>query len=137
MFFFLAEYASIVLICILTSILFIGGYLLNYGAFIYLIQYFDFDSYIYIKNRAVIPFFKPVVLGPISVSVDSDNVAKAEFYIDGALKDTLTDAPFYWKWDEKAFMKHTLETKIYDEDGNSASSGEKTFFIFHNPLKFK
>lgn len=47
-FFFLAEYASIVLICILTSILFIGGYLLNYGAFIYLIQYFDFDSYIYI-----------------------------------------------------------------------------------------
>lgn len=46
-FFFLAEYASIVLICILTSILFIGGYLLNYPVLIYLIQYFDFDYYIY------------------------------------------------------------------------------------------
>jgi NADH-ubiquinone oxidoreductase chain 1 len=34
-FFFLAEYASIVLICIFTSILFIGGYLFNY---IYLIS---------------------------------------------------------------------------------------------------
>jgi len=38
-FFFLAEYASIVLICILTSILFIGGYLLNISTVIDLIQY--------------------------------------------------------------------------------------------------
>jgi hypothetical protein len=42
-----------------------------------------------------------------------------------------------WKWDEKAFMKHTLEIKIYDQEGNSTSSGEMTFYIFNNPLKFK
>ena len=36
-FFFLAEYASIVLICILTSILFIGGYLINIDIFLELI----------------------------------------------------------------------------------------------------
>jgi len=37
-FFFLAEYASIVLICIFTCILFLGGYLLMFGLVFYPIQ---------------------------------------------------------------------------------------------------
>jgi NADH-ubiquinone oxidoreductase chain 1 len=62
-FFFLAEYSSIVLICILTSILFLGGYLYDYFPSLYsLIQYFDFDYYINNLNNETI-FSDPIIEG--------------------------------------------------------------------------
>jgi len=46
-FFFLAEYASIVLICIFTSILFLGGYLTIFSlhSLLNIIYYFNIEPY--------------------------------------------------------------------------------------------
>jgi parallel beta-helix repeat protein len=102
--------------------------------FVFKTKQISLDHFLYIKNKKIVPFMKTIIFGPLSITIDEPEISKAEIYVDGHLKGTLTQAPFVWKWDEKAFMKHTLETKIFDEEGNYASSGEMEFYIFNNPL---
>jgi len=47
-FFFLAEYGSIVLMCILTSILFLGGYLLIDNSYLFSFMDFVFSNILFI-----------------------------------------------------------------------------------------
>ncbi len=109
------------------------------GVILYLIiryKNINFESFIYIKNRKIIPFFKPLVVGPLRIDVNDEEVTKAEFYVNGELKTTLTEAPFIWNWNEKSFMKKTIEAKVYDKEGKTKSSGEMTFFVFNSPRLF-
>lgn len=94
-----------------------------------------FDSYVYLKNRRLFPFIKPVIFGPMSVTVEKQNVSKAEFYIDGALKGTVSDEPFVWQWNEPGFLNHSVEAKVFDESGKGVSSGEMNVFII-NPFRW-
>ena len=65
-FFFLAEYASIVLISILTSILFLGGYLLNFTSLLYLIKAIDLYLYLSIIDNGYETLFSdPLIEGMI------------------------------------------------------------------------
>ena len=65
-FFFLAEYASIVLICILNAILFIGGYLLNYTYIYYILSnIFYFLDYEYSLNSIISFTHYPLIEGLI------------------------------------------------------------------------
>ncbi|MBN2066631.1 MAG: right-handed parallel beta-helix repeat-containing protein [Candidatus Thermoplasmatota archaeon] len=121
----------------LTTLLTLMGLIIGSSIVLYFIlrkKGIALESFIYVKNKKLIPFFKPVVFGPLSIHVDDDKVNKAEFYVDGELKDTVTTAPYIWRWDEPAFMKHIIETKVYDENGEASSSGEMTFFVFNPRL---
>ena len=95
----------------------------------------SFDSYVYLKNRRLFPFIKPVILGPMSVTVEKQNVSKAEFYVDGVLKDTIADEPFVWQWNEPGFLNHSVEAKVFDTSGKTVSSGKMSVFII-NPFRY-
>ena len=121
---FLEQYGLWIMIGVLIGTL--GGLLL-----LFKVKNITIDGFIYLRNRKIIPFFKSVIFGPVSVQIPHEHLSKAEFYVDGTLKDEITSFPVFWQWNEKAFLKHTLETRVYDNDGNSTSSGEMEFYIFN------
>jgi NADH-ubiquinone oxidoreductase chain 1 len=65
-FFFLAEYASIVLICILNAMLFFGGYLLDYSFIYYIpeyvLMYLGYTFY-YLINITSSPILEGMIYG--------------------------------------------------------------------------
>ena len=121
------------------AIIFFGLFMAGGIVFLLLIRFnkISLDSFIYFKNKKIIPFIKPIIFGPMTIDVNDDRISKAEFYVNGKLKDTLTEPPYVWKWNETTFMKNSIETKVYDDEGNSASSGKMTFYIFNYPKLFK
>ena len=96
-FFFLAEYASIVLICILISILFLGGYLLNLMPLIYL---FELVEYIFICIIASIYFLGGYILNLVSITdlfevIDYKLIMIDSDYYLSILSDPLLEGMLY------------------------------------------
>ncbi len=80
---------------------------------------------IYIKNKSIIPFFFPVIIGNIEIEVNasdfSSGIDYVEIYIDNKLMFNHSTGPFNLQWDKWAFGKHRIKTVVYDKVGYKKS----------------
>lgn len=63
-------------------------------------------------------------------ATDNVGVVKVELYVDGAVSNTSTTAPFTTKWNTRkaASGAHTLQCKAYDAAGNVGTSASLTVY---------
>jgi len=84
------------------------------------------------KKRAI-GEFKTTVIGDIWVWAEVDYatapIERAEFYYDGKLVFTDTEAPYKWKFDKFSLRKHQITVIVYDELGRESSDWREIRFI--------
>jgi hypothetical protein len=80
------------------------------------------EKSLYLFNFKILPFFMPLIIGPICVEVDaSDNkyeIEKVEFYLDDKLQETDSSEPYSWNWNTISFFKHILKVVVYNTNNN-------------------
>lgn len=80
---------------------------------------------LYLFGRRIFPCFSIRIIGKITIKVDcqdeTSGIEKVEFYIDDELKETVEKEPYEWKWDERAFFRHSIKVIAYGKAGNTAS----------------
>ncbi len=83
------------------------------------------ENAIYIQDKKILPFFKPVIFGKITIEVDALNdgfgIDRVEFYIDEELIENITSPPYQCMWDERVFFKHKITVVAHDIMGENTS----------------
>ena len=78
---------------------------------------------LYLKNRAIFPFFTSLVFGDIEIcptAIDNESVIEQmELYINENLVYTFYSSSGNWTWDKLAFGRQLIKIIAYDAAGNS------------------
>jgi len=80
-------------------------------------------SFLYIGNRALLPFPTPLIFGDIDVmvnAVDESGIDHVNFYVDDQLMETDLSASYNWTWTQNAFFRHTIKVVAVDNFENEA-----------------
>gem|GEM_PF-747605 len=85
---------------------------------------------IYFMDREIMTIGgnRTIIVGAITVKAYT-NGDRVEFYIDGVLKNTDTEKPYQWTWNETAFGVHEIKAIAYGNEGNATD--KRDVFIFN------
>ncbi|MBS3802023.1 MAG: PKD domain-containing protein [Candidatus Thermoplasmatota archaeon] len=76
---------------------------------------------IYVRNKPVFPFFKPLVIGSIEINVTAEDeestVESISIYINSKLVKSITGDSGNYTWDETVFGRQTLTVKAVNSEG--------------------
>jgi hypothetical protein len=88
--------------------------------------------YLFDKEKRPLRF--PFIIGPITIEADAYDteysINRVEFLVDGVLKNTVTTAPYSWRWTTPSFFTHTLTVTAYNDVENCTSQALRVWKIF-------
>ncbi|MCD6171407.1 MAG: hypothetical protein J7J36_03195 [Thermoplasmata archaeon] len=90
-------------------------------------------GHLYIADREIIPTFKTIVIGRITVDTYAfdyeTGIEKVEFYVDNSLKEVKREPPYNWLWNENAIGNHAIKVIAFDKAGNVNTDMIRIFII--------
>jgi len=80
------------------------------------------EPMLYLSDEGIMPFGLNLIIGPITLKADAidedGTIERIELYIGGQEKFNTTEDKFEYLWNERAFGRHTIKVKAYDNDEN-------------------
>ncbi len=92
------------------------------------------ENALYIGDRKIMPTNIPLILGKITIETQItyqyDDIDRVEFYINNKLKEVKRNTPYFFTWDERAFLNNNIKTVVVTED-ELRGSDEISIWIFN------